>query len=138
MRSSRRLSHTLDLHMVTVTFNDQPESIASIEEFSVALNRFDRTLKFELWLSAERGPSVCMLRNGEHAWLMYLRFEGDSGFVSQGELSAQGVASYILANGQIDEYPLAWCIDVEQCYKALAFFFVNEGTRPDWVSWHVS
>lgn len=124
--------------MVTVTFNDQPESIASIEEFSVALDRFDRTLKFELWLSAERGPSVCMLRNGEHAWLMYLRFEGDSGFVSQGELSAQGVASYILANGQIDEYPLAWCIDVEQCYKALAFFFVNEGTRPDWVSWHVS
>ena len=138
MRSSRRLSHTLGLHMVTVTFNDQPESIASIEEFSVALDRFDRTLKFELWLSAERGPSVCMLRNGEHAWLMYLRFEGDSGFVSQGELSAQGVASYILANGQIDEYPLAWCIDVEQCYKALAFFFVNEGTRPDWVSWHVS
>ena len=29
-------------------------------------------------------------------------------------------------------------IDVEQCYKALAFFFVNEGAQPDWVSWHAS
>lgn len=69
---------------------------------------------------------------------MYLRYEGDSGFISQGEPSAHGVALYELANGQVDEYPLAWCIDVEQCYKALAYFFVNEGAQPDWVSWHVS
>jgi len=124
--------------MVAITFNDQPESIASIEEFGIALDRFDRTPKFELWLSIEGGPSVCMLRNGKHAWLMYLRFEGDSGFVSRGESSAQGGVSYKLANGQIDEYPLAWCIDVEQCYKVLAYFFVNEGAQPDWVSWHAS
>lgn len=124
--------------MVTVTINDQSESVTSIEEFGIALDRFDHLPKFEIWLSVESGPSICMLRNGKHAWLMYLRYEGDSGFVSQGELRAQGVASYELANGQIDEYPLAWCIDIEQCYKALAFFFVNKGAQPDWVSWHAS
>jgi hypothetical protein len=73
-----------------------------------------------------------MLRNGEFAWLMYLRFEGDSGFVSQ------GVASFELSNGQIDEYPRAWCIDIEKRYKALVFFYVNEGAQPDCVSWHAN
>jgi hypothetical protein len=124
--------------MVAITFNDQPESIASIEEFSLALERFDCTPLFELWLSLKDGPSICMLRSGKHAWLMYLRFDSDSSFVSQGQVNAQGVASYVLANGQIDEYPLAWCIDLEQCYKTLAYFFVNEGARPDWISWHAS
>lgn len=79
-----------------------------------------------------------MLRNGKHAWLMYLRYEGDSVFVSQGDLSAQGVAAYELANGQIDEYPLAWCIKVEWCYRILVYFYVNDGAQPDWVSWHAS
>ena len=62
--------------MIAVTFNDQPESIASIEEFRIALDR--------------------------------------------------------------DEYQLAWCIKVEQCYRILAYFYVNEGAQPDWVSWHAS
>ncbi len=124
--------------MVAVRFNNQSESIISIEDFDIALERFDRSPNFEIWLSVEAGPSICMLRNGKHAWLMYLRFSGDSGFVSQGELGAQGVESYEFANGQIDEYPLAWCIDVEECYKALAYFFVNEGAQPVWVSWHAS
>jgi len=76
-----------------------------------------------------------MLRNGTNAWLMYLRHhEGDNGFTSQGETGRIGVASYELSNGQVDEYPLSWCIEIEQCYKALAYFFVNEGSKPEWVS----
>jgi len=44
-------------------------------------------------------------------------------------------ASYTLANGEITELPLAWCIDLEQCYKAVAYFFVNDGARYDFVCW---
>jgi hypothetical protein len=124
--------------MVAVIFNGQREDISSIEQFGQALDKFDRNSNFELWLSVQDGASICMLRNKRHAWLMYLRFEGDSGFVSQGHSACAGVASYKLANGQTDEYPLTWCIEVEQCYKALAYFFVNGGAKPDWVSWHAS
>lgn len=124
--------------MVTIVFNNKPELIESVDEFGRALKRFDRTLKFELWLLVEGGPSICMLRNCKHAWLMYLRFDGDSGFVSQGELGAPGVASYELANGQTDEYPLAWCIDVEQCYRTMTYFFANEGAQPNCIFWHAS
>jgi len=79
---------------------------------------------------------LSMLRSGANAFLMYLRYEGDSGYTSRGHLDRSGVASYVLANGQVDEYPLAWCIDPEQCYRAIACFFANDGARPDGIDWH--
>ena len=124
--------------IVRVMFNGQSEDIASIEEFGSALDRFDRSDTFELWLSAADGASMVMLRSECHAWLMYLRHDGDAGFHSMGQPSRSGTAAYTLGNGQVDDYPLAWCIDVEQCLKALAYFFVNEGSRPEWVAWHES
>jgi hypothetical protein len=125
--------------VIVVTFNGQQQDVSSIELFSIALDQFDRVDQFELWLSAPRGQSICMLRSGSNAWLMYLgHSDGDGGFTSQGETGRIGVASYKLSNGQIDEYPLSRCIEVEQCYKALAYFFVNEGSKPEWVSWHES
>ena len=64
----------------------------------------------------------------------YLREFGDSGFVSVGE-KADGSVSYTLGNGQVDDYPRSWCIPLEKCYQALAFFFVNDGMRPEWLQW---
>ena len=122
--------------MVTVTFNDQEQDIRSIEQFGVALDKFARIKEFELWLASPQGQSICMLRNGPNALLMYLRHkDGDSGFTSRGDAQSSGLAPYTLGNGQVDEYPLSWCINVEQCYKALAYFFVNNGSKPEWVSW---
>lgn len=121
--------------MINIIFNGLPQSISSVEELGEALDRFDAQPQFELWASTAEGPSMCMLRNGAHAWLMYLRVPGDSGFNSVGNRANVGVQKYRLSNGQTDEYPLSWCIEVEQCYKALSYFFVNEGARPEWVSW---
>ena len=122
--------------MIVVTFNGKQQEVSSIEQFGVALDRFDQVGEFEVWLSASQGQAICMLRNGSNAWLMYLRHDGDTGFTSSAETSRTGVAYYTLSNGQVDEYPLSWCIEVEQCYKALAYFFANEGGKPEWVSWH--
>jgi hypothetical protein len=108
----------------------------SIEAFSIELDVFDGEPAFELWLRVPNGTSMSMLRNGPNAFLMYLRFRGDSGFTSRASPAKPGTASFRLSNGQEDEYPLSWCIDVEQCYKALAYFFVNNGDKPDWVQWH--
>jgi hypothetical protein len=122
--------------MISVTFNGEKETgIASIEDFGISLDRFDSCGQFELWLSAPSSTAMCMLRNGEYAFLMYLRFSGDSGFVTRSETPQDKFVSYTLSTGQIDEYPASWCLSVEQCYKALAYFFVNEGLMPDWVDW---
>jgi hypothetical protein len=121
--------------VIKVSFNGLQKPVSSIEDFGVALDEFDEAGRFELWLSCPGGPSIRMLRSGENAFLMYLRHEGDSGFVSRGDQSCSAAASYALSNGQTIKYPRSACIDVETCYQALAYFFVNEGVRPDWVSW---
>jgi Immunity protein Imm1 len=123
--------------MIIVTFNGTEELMYEIEEFGAALDRFDAQPIFELWLNAPGGASISMLRNGEYAFLMYLREFGDSGFVSAGE-EADGSVQYTLGNGRVDEYPRSWCIPLEECYKALAYFFVNDGMRPEWFQWQES
>ena len=91
--------------------------------------------RFELWISVPDGPSMSMLRNGEHAWLMYLRESGDHGFRSVGDAQRPGSARYWLANGQVDEYPLSYCIDVDQCLEAIAYFHVKGGARAPGIRW---
>jgi hypothetical protein len=120
--------------MIIVTFNGTEELIHEIEEFGAALDRFDAQSIFELWLNVPGGASITMLRNSEHALLMYLREFGDSGFVSIGE-ALDGSVQYTLSSGQVEEYPRSWCIPLEECYKALAYFFVNDGMRPEWLRW---
>jgi hypothetical protein len=121
-----------------ISLNDTEFSMGSIEDLGEFLDRLDREVKFEFWISTENGPSMAMLRNGDCGWLMYLHFNGDRGLVTKGDQSRQGNCAYELSNGQVDEYPLSWCIDLEQCYKAIAYFFVNEGARYEFVTWQVA
>ena len=136
--SFRNVEAALDPEMIIVTFNKTEQLMHRIEEFRVALERFDAESAFELWLNVPGGPSVAMLRNEEHAFLMYLRELGDSGFVSSGSKEPDGLVQYVLSNGQVDEHPRSWCIPLEQCYRALAFFFANDGARPEWLTWQES
>ncbi len=122
-----------------VDFNGRSLSIGSLEQLSAALDGFDSAPVFDLACRfPAEGPILSMLRNGDRAWLMYMTEPGDPGFCSQGDASLQGTASYALSNGQLDEYPIAWCIPVEDCYKAIAYFYVNRGARPDWLRWKES
>lgn len=118
-----------------IIFNGQAEEIESLEDLGEALDRFDQCQQFELVCTVTNGPSLFMLRNGGLAWVMYLRYAGDAGFHSQGDSNNTGSATFRLSNGQVDEYPISWCIEVEQCYKVLSYFFVNDGGIPSWVKW---
>ncbi|TDK66400.1 Imm1 family immunity protein [Sapientia aquatica] len=122
--------------MVNITFNDQPQEITTIQELGDAIDRFDQESQFEIWANVQNGPAMCMLRSGSNSFLMYLREAGDSGFTSRGTQDQVGNTTYLLSNGQLDDYPRSWSIDVEQCYKAISYFFVNGGTKPDWIHWH--
>lgn len=118
-----------------VTFNGIAQLYEGLEDFASALGRFDLERQFELWISAPTGQSISMLRNGDNAWLMYLCFDGDSGSVTQGTRHDNGTCEYKLSNGQVDEYPFSWCIQIEQCYKAIAHFYLNNGARYNLVTW---
>jgi hypothetical protein len=120
---------------IELRLNDRELDVSTVEKLGAALDVADDEAIFELLASVPAGPAMSMLRNGSSAWLMYLREPGDSGFRSSGDEDQQGSAAYRLSNGQVDEYPLSWCIEVEQCYKAIAYFCVNEGAKPAWVDW---
>jgi len=122
--------------MLTITFNDEHKSCDSVEALGLLLDEFDQVPVFELWIKVMGGPSMSMLRNHDRAFLLYLRQMGDSGFTSRVAGTVSGTSPFRLANGQLDEYPLNWCVDLKQCYKAIAYFFVNEGAKPDWIQWH--
>jgi hypothetical protein len=124
--------------VISFSFNGSEVDIQTVEALGQALDKFDESNQFELCASTTAGASITMLRNGNHAFIMKMRFSGDSGLTSVGQESAEGSITYQLSNGQYDEYPVSWCIDKEQCYKAIAYFLVNDGDFPEWIRWRES
>lgn len=126
------MSMELNLH-------GEPRVIDGILALEQALQEALTLAQCELWLTlatdAEQGPALCMLRNGGNAWLMYLSGQDDLSFHSLGDEEADGVCSYLLSNGQVDEYPEAWCVEVAQCQRALLAFFRTGGARPAAIAW---
>jgi hypothetical protein len=120
--------------MIALTLNDRVLDAASEEAFDASLDGAKAESMFELWASVPDGPAMCMLRNGTDAWLMYLRWPSDAGFRSVG-IGGSGAASYALSNGQVDEYPLSWCVDVQSCFDAFRSFRRHRGARPECIAW---
>jgi hypothetical protein len=76
--------------------------------------------------------------NGEAAWLMFLRFEGDAGFSTRNPNYSGphgGVIEYYLSNGQRDEYPASWNVSTDEALRALEYFGTEEKMAP-WLQWH--
>ncbi|MGK5045628.1 Imm1 family immunity protein [Janthinobacterium sp. GB4P2] len=126
------MSMELNLH-------GEPRVIDSILALEQALQEARALAQCELWLTlatdAEQGPALCMLRNGGNAWLMYLSGQDDLSFHTLGDEEETGECSYLLSNGQVDEYPEAWCVEVEQCQRAFVAFFRTGGARPAGIAW---
>ena len=70
------------------------------------------------------GSAICLIAVGAH---------GDP--LDLGDEEADGVCSYLLSNGQVDEYPEAWCVEVEHCQRAFVAFFRTGGAQPAGIAW---
>jgi hypothetical protein len=91
----------------------------------------------EIWLTSPRGASMCLLRSGDRALLMYLRTAGDTGFTSRSDTPTAGppTTRFGLANGQVDEYPSAWTVSTSRAIEALEYFLRTED-RPPFIAWN--
>jgi len=118
--------------------NDKEIEIGSELEFSEYLDQIDSTENVEAWIMSSSESSLCLLKKQDYTFLMYLRFPTDSGFVSDSQSNNSNSVEFIMANGQVDEYPLSWCIDKEWAYKALAYFYVNSGEQSPHIKWQES
>jgi hypothetical protein len=109
------------------------------DELRLRLVQVRRAEFSEVWINHTGGwPAICALVNGEAAWLMYMRYEGDAGFSTRNPLYAEparAVIEYHLSNGQQDEYPAAWNITTAEAIRGLEFFFEEAGMAP-WLHWY--
>jgi hypothetical protein len=62
-----------------LSINGRKEPVLSQERLGELLAASAEMVRVELWPSSSDGPSICTLRNGTHAFVMYLRHVGDSG-----------------------------------------------------------
>lgn len=85
--------------MIELLLNGGQVAATTDEQLASALALAASMPQFELWASVPDGPTLCMLRNAEHAWLMYLHEPGDGGFHSCGNEHRAGNAYFRLDNG---------------------------------------
>ena len=108
-------------------------------ELKVRLAQIGRTQFSEVWMQHEAGwPAMGALINGEAAWLMHVRYEGDAGFSTRNPLYAgpeKAVIEYYLSNGKRDEYPASWNITTAEAIRGLQYFLEQEAMAP-WLQWH--
>lgn len=92
----------------------------------------------EVWVETEDGQMMCALINGDRGWLMYLRESGDGGFSSRNPTydgPPEAMMEFLLNNGQMDEYPLAWTLPIQEVQRALGYF-KTERKPPPFITWH--
>jgi hypothetical protein len=92
----------------------------------------------ERWVETSDGQAMCALINANLGWLMYLRENGDAGFSSRNPNFTgpnDALLEYRLSNGQMDEYPMAWALPIEEIRRALEYFD-REKRPPPFVTWH--
>jgi hypothetical protein len=113
--------------------------VHSLDELRLQLGKVNQTQFSELELCTPDGwPVLHVLVNGEAAWLMFLRHEGDAGFSTRNPDCAgseKDVIEFYLSNGQRDEYPASWNITTIEALRALEYFFTDSKRAP-WLAWH--
>lgn len=90
----------------------------------------------EIWV--EHGEArLCALINGSRGWLMYLRYPGDEGSHSvDPDCQDPGEMEFLLNNGQLDRYPVAWTLPIETVRQALEHF-EQTGQPAPFVPWEI-
>lgn len=122
--------------------NDQEMSKPTPRDLRQCLEQVRQQRFSEVWLNAgDDGPSLTMFVNGVSAWLMYLQHQDDVGFHSLNP-SYHGPAElrmkFQLDNGQMDEYPVAWTLALEDAFDACEYFVTTQGGRSPAITWEDS
>ena len=110
--------------------------IENEEEFKNLGHQFNENEEVNI-IGLENEPSITILINKSHAFLIFQRFTEDHGFHSLNEnLNLLGFKEFILRNGQADEYPQKYLIDRKRGLDAFFYFLETRMMDPriDWIS----
>ncbi len=123
--------------MTAVTINEDKLGPVGIRELENRLTGIEHSEHCEVWLDHPTGSALCLLKSGSRAMLMLLRGDGDSGMSSRANDVADRSDNlkFILSDGQVDEYPLAWTVPFDDAKRAAKYFWSSGKPAPH-VQWH--
>ena len=124
-----------------LTVNDWEAIITTVADVQPVWNALRQQQFTEVWLDAtEEGPSLVLLVNGQYALLMYLPDHyGNVGFTSRNPYYAgppDAQTECMLSNGQLDMYPTAWTLPLNEVIEACEYFITTLGGRSPAITWH--
>jgi hypothetical protein len=111
--------------------------VSTLQQIDASLSA-PREANLQIWVTAPQGGTLSAFFVDAEAWLMYLRHDGDSGFSSRNPSytgAPDAARSFILENGQVDEFPSSWFYP-EAIVAAALREFAAHGRRPEGIAWH--
>ena len=123
---------------LSLSINGDESEIPDIAALRSSLAAMPPAQFAELWLRGHAESALCLLRSGDRAFLMFLRFSGDSGFTSRaGDAFADRAddLEFALSNGQHDSYPASWTISLEEAMGVFEHYFQTGQQSPS-IHWH--
>ncbi len=114
--------------MIKISINDKEFEVKSESEL---IEYFDDSLKFkfvEIWISGHGEATLATLINSEKkkAFLMFQDLENEEYFNSV-ELKGNNnlTMDFLLCNGQMDEYPVNWVVDIEKAKESVLEYYAS-------------
>lgn len=117
---------------------DRVAPIKTLADLRALIARTAGEARQELWLESPESSSICLLRSGDRALLLYLPAPGEVGFTSRSPepiADAREAVEFTLANGQVDRYPAAWTVSAERAREALEEFW-RTSEMPRCIRWN--
>ncbi len=118
------------------TINGDTIVVRTGSELASILGDFSASQYLEVWVTRD-GESMCMLANGDRAWLMYLKNIDEECFTTRSDdiVDQNEYLDFRLSNGQADEYPAYWTVKLAHATNGIAHFF-DQGGRTTSLTWH--
>ncbi len=120
---------------ITLTINGKEYQARSGDELTPYLQQLKFTSYNEIWATQSDCSSLCLLTNSSRAFVLYLRYPGDSGLIATtNDQVTNTMIEFKLSNGQLDEYPARWTVPVHDALKILTSF-IQDNNLLSYVNW---
>jgi len=121
--------------MIKFSINNTDFELKTEQSLNEKLTILKKNKFNEIWISGFAKSSLTVLTNSKKAFLMYLRNEDDAGFNSvSSENETDESMDFLLSNGQMDEYPLHFLVDIDLAEKAILKYY-ESGEMWNGIAW---